>query len=248
MPEQHFYEQRDHTDNYLVPFFKKHIKNFQNLKVLEVGCAEAGLMDRLSELGFEVTGVEIDPERAKIANEKNKNLNVIVGDISDPKIVEQTGNEFDFIIMREVIEHVIDKETAFANLNKLLKEGGYLFVSFPPKYSPFAGHQQVGLSILKAVPYIHMLPKKIITLLAKLFKEHQNFPHHVKFNYSTGCSIRNFEKLYKKNGFSIVIKEFFLFRPIYKLRFGLPLIKIPNLPLIREILSFGCETLLRKNP
>lgn len=248
MPEQHFYEQRDHTNSYLIPFFKKHIENFDQLKVLEVGCAEAGLMDRLSELGFDVTGVEIDPERAKIANEKNTNLNVIVGDISDPKIIEQTGNEFDFIVMREVIEHVIDKKTTFKNLNKLLKTGGYLFVSFPPKYSPFAGHQQVGLSILKAVPYIHMLPQKFTAFLVKLFKEHPNFPHHVKYNYSTGCSISNFEKLYKKNGFSVVIKEFFLFRPIYKLRFGLPLIKFPNVPLLREVVSFGCETLLRKNP
>lgn len=246
MAEQHFYEQRDHTDNYLIPFFKKHISNFKKLKVLEVGCAEAGLMDRLSELDFDVTGVEIDPDRAKIATEKNNKLNVIVGDISDPKIIEKTGGYFDFIIMREVIEHVIDKEAAFKNLNLLLKPGGHLFISFPPKYSPFAGHQQVGLSILKAVPYIHMLPKSFITFLVKLFKEHPNFPHHVKYNYSTGCSISRFEKLFEKNGFSVIIEDFFLFRPVYKLRFGLPVVKLPNIPILREIISMGCETLLKK--
>ncbi len=246
MPEEKFYEQKDHTNNYLIPYFEKHISNFKDLKVLEVGCAEAGLMDRLSELGFEVTGIEIDPERAKIANEKNPNLKIIVGDISAQDTPQKIGEKFDLVIMREVIEHVPDKERAFKNLSELVKPEGYLYVSFPPKYSAFAGHQQVGLSPLKAIPWVHLLPKSILNPLVKLLKEHPNFVNHVKTDYGTGMAIGKFEKLFKKNGFEAVLEELFIFRPIYQLRFGLPVLKSPNIPALREVLAFGCETLLKK--
>jgi len=246
MPEEHFYEQQDHTTNYLIPYFKKYIKNFESLSVLEVGCAEAGLMDKLSELGFDVTGIELLESRALIAKEKNPNLKVIVGDISNPESPEIIGQKFDFIIMREVIEHIPDKETTFINLSKLIKPGGYLYMSFPPKYSAFAGHQQVGKSILSKTPWIHLLPKSVINILIKLFNEHPNFVNHVKMNYGTGMGIASFEKYCKKSGFETIIEELFVFRPIYKLRFGLPTVKALNIPIFREVFTFGCETLLKQ--
>jgi len=246
MPEEHFYEQQDHTTNYLIPYFKKHIKNFEGLTVLEVGCAEAGLMDKLSELGFDVTGIELLKSRADVAKEKNPNLNVIVGDISNPEAPDIIGRKFDFIIMREVIEHIPDKETTFKNLSKLIKQGGYLYMSFPPKYSAFAGHQQVGKTILSKTPWIHLLPKSIIEMLIQLVNESSNFAEHVKMNYGTGMGISKFEKYCNSNGFETLVEELFVFRPIYKLRFGLPTIKALNIPIFREAFTFGCETLLRK--
>ncbi len=246
MPEEHFYEQKEHTTNYLIPYFKKYIKNFENLNVLEIGCAEAGLMDKLSELGFDVTGIELLESRAKVAKEKNPNLNVIVGDISNPEAPEIIGRKFDFIIMREVIEHIPDKETTFINLSKLIKPGGYLYMSFPPKYSAFAGHQQVGKSILSKTPWIHLFPKSVIEMFIKLLHENPNFANHVKMNYGTGMAISRFEKFCRTNKFETIIEELFIFRPIYKLRFGLPMVKALNIPIFREAFTFGCETLLQK--
>jgi len=246
MPEEHFYEQKDHTTNYLIPYFKKRIKNFEKMSVLEVGCAEAGLMDKLSELGLDVSGIELEESRARIAKEKNPNLNVIVGDISNPDAPEVIGRKFDFIVMREVIEHIPDKETTFINLSRLIKPGGYLYISFPPKYSAFAGHQQVGKSFLSKMPWIHLLPKSIIEMFIQLLGEYPNFAEHVKMNYGTGMAISKFEKYCRANGFETIIEELFIFRPIYKLRFGLPTVKALNIPIIREAFTFGCETLLRK--
>ena len=246
MARKHFLEQIEYTKSYLLPYFKKHIPNFEKMKVLEVGCAEAGFLHVLHSMKIETVGVELSETRVKIANEENPELKVLVGDITEDKLVDQIGEQFDFVVMREVIEHIPDKESAFKNLNKLTKKDGYLFISFPPKYSGFAGHQQVGRTILRLTPYVHLLPKFMTKFLVKIFNEVPHFLDHIKTNYGTGITIRTFEKLNKKNDFKTYKKSFYLFRPIYKFRFGLPTIPFPNIPFIREFLAFGCEALLKK--
>lgn len=246
MAEKHFYEQKEFTSKYLLPYFQKSIKNFETKKVLEIGCAEGGLLEIMEANGNYAVGIELSAERAAIAKKKNSKLNVIVGDITDPKLPEKVNEKFDLIIIREVIEHVRNKTAAFDNLNALLNDSGYLFISFPPKRSPFAGHQQIGKSFLKAIPYLHALPKRLLKTLAKMFGEGDGYIDEIKMHFGTGCTIKEFEKQSKRVGFSSVKKEFFFFRPIYSLRLGLPTIKLPNIPLVREYISFGCECLLQK--
>lgn len=248
MAEKHFYEQKEFTRNYLLPYFQKNIPNFHKARVLEVGCAEGGLMEVLLELGMDAHGVEISSERVQIAKEKNPNLNILVGDITDPQLAEKLDGKFDVIIMREVIEHVRDKHAAFNNLEKLLNDRGFLFMSFPPRLSPFAGHQQIAKSYLKFIPYLHLLPKSLLKQIASSLGEKNNYADEIKLHYSTGITINDFEYHCAIRNFIPVKKEFFLFRPIYVLRFGLPKIKLPDIPVIRECISFGCETLLQKIP
>lgn len=246
MAKKQYHEQIEYTSSYLVPFLKSNIPDFLNLKVIEVGCAEAGFLKVLKDMGMDVFGIELDEGRAKMALEENPGIQVIVGDITDNKLIEKINDKFDLVVMREVIEHVPDKEKAFANLNKLTKDGGYMFISFPPKYSGFAGHQQVGRSFLKFTPYLHLLPRFISSFLAKIMKESPNFVDHIKFNFGTGITINLFEKLYTKYDFTPVKESFYLFRPIYKFRFGLPTIPSLNFPVLRELIVFGCETILKK--
>ncbi len=247
MAEKHFYEQKKYTQEYLLPYFQKYIPDFHNKKILEVGCAEGGLLEVMKELSVYAVGLEISAERAAVATEKDPALKVVVGDIMDPSLPAILNDKFDFIIMREVIEHIPDKEAAFNNLNSLLNSNGFLFMSFPPKHSPFAGHQQIGKSILKAVPYLHVLPKRFLKTIASVMKENTDYIEEIKLHFNTGCTIKEFERQSLKRNMFPVKKEFYLFRPIYAIRFGLPTIKLPNIPFLREYVSFGCETLLKKS-
>ena len=149
MAEKHFYEQKKYTKEYLVPYFQKHIPEFHKKKILEVGCAEGGLLEVLQEIGIDAAGLEISEERVEISKRINPNLKIMVGDITNPNLTSRGIGNFDVVIMREVIEHLPDKKTAMENISKLLNREGYLFISFPPKYSPFAGHQQIGRSFLR---------------------------------------------------------------------------------------------------
>jgi 2-polyprenyl-3-methyl-5-hydroxy-6-metoxy-1,4-benzoquinol methylase len=246
MPEKHFYEQKQYTKEYLLPYFQKFINDFHKKKILEVGCAEGGLLDTLQSIGIDVYGVELSQNRADLAKSKNESLKVLVGDITNPNLPELLKEKFDVIIMREVIEHVSAKNAAFNNLDKLLNDNGYLFISFPPKRSPFAGHQQIGKSILKIIPYLHLLPTFMLKSLAHFMGENHEYINEIKLHYRTGCTIKEFENQCAYRNLVSIKKDLYLFRPIYAQRFGFPVIKLPNIPLLREYISFGCEALLQK--
>lgn len=246
MPEKHFDEQLTYAKEFVIPLFKKLIPDFQNKKILEIGCAEGGLLDFLKKEGHEVKGIELNKKRVNIALKNNSELNILVGDISDENILKQINDTFDLIIMREVIEHIPNKESTFKNINSLLKPGGYFFATFPPKYSPFAGHQQVGRTILSKVPFIHLFPIKILKFIIEKADENPGYFEHLQEHYSTGMSIHGFKKFLLKYNFQIIKSDLYLFRPIYKQRYGLPVIKLPPIPGIREVTSFGCETLAQK--
>ncbi|MFA3781859.1 class I SAM-dependent methyltransferase [Melioribacteraceae bacterium 4301-Me] len=246
MPEKHYYEQKEYTEKYIIPFFERYLPQYKSFRVLEIGCAEGGLVEVMSKHCAEVIGLELSQTRIDIAKEKNPNLEIIQGDITDVNLTKKLQLQFDLLIMREVIEHVPDKHAAFNNLRKLLKNEGYLFISFPPKYSPFAGHQQIAHSFLKIIPYLHLFPSSLLKKISNVLNEKKDFVDEIKYNYHTGLSINYFEHLYSLYGFVPIVSELYLFRPIYKLRFGLPVIKLIDIPLIREAITFGCENLLQK--
>lgn len=247
MAEKHFLEQIKYTKEFIIPYLKEHISPLKNMNILEIGCAEAGLLSVFNELECKTTGIELSPYRAQFARDKNQNSKIIEGDITSEEIVPLINDKFDLIIMREVIEHLHRKENALANINKLLNKDGYLFISFPPRYSPFAGHQQIGRTKLSKIPYLHLLPKSLLNKLTKKMNEREDFVDEIKLNYSTGMAINRFEKLVTPFNYKIIKKDLYLFRPIYSQRYGVPIVKIPGIPVIKEAISFGYEILLKKS-
>ena len=248
MAERHFYEQRNHTLNYLLPYLETHIPDFYGKRVLEVGCAEGGFLDVLQKKKMVVMGVELLPHRVKIALDKNPNLKIVIGDITTPDIVKKLGMQFDVIVLRDVIEHIPDRQALFTNITRLLQPGGYVYVSFPPRFSPFAGHQQNFRSILRFIPFLHFLPAWGIRLLGKTFHENPRFTEEVILNYTIGLTISAFERYCQQFHFRPVVKGLFLIRPIYRTRFGVPIKRLPSIPVLREVFVMGCECLLQWYP
>ena len=79
-----------------------------------------------------------------------------------------------------------------------------------------------------------------------MFKERPELIENIILNFRHGLSIRAFTDYYKEYNFEPIVKEVFLTRPIYKTRFNISAMKIPNIPFLREFTAFGCEYLLRK--
>lgn len=246
MAEKHYFEQIDFSNFYLIPYLEKHIPNFYKCRILEVGCAEGGFVKAIHDKGILIKGVELEQDRVDTSKAKASELNIIQGDITDSKIADKLKDKYDLIVMRDVIEHIPDRDAAFKNLSYLLNDGGYLFITFPPRFSGFAGHQQNGKSAFRYIPYLQLLPNILIKFLGKVFGESDKLINHVIENYNIGLSIRKFKQLYKKYSFEIAKKDLFLFRPIYKLRFGINPVRVPEIPILKEFIIFGCECLLRK--
>ncbi len=246
MAEKHFFEQQEFTRSYLISFFREYIPDFDQLKILEVGCGEGGFLDILADLGMDAVGLELEASRVEIARQKNPHLNIQIGDITDKRVVKSLGETYDLIVMRDVIEHIPGRQASFANMYKLLRGMGYLYITFPPRFSGFAGHQQNGKTLLRFVPFLHLLPEFLLRFLQKSFHERPEVLLAVIQNYKIGLTIHSFDKIFRQEGFRLVKRDLYLSRPIYKIRFGVPALKIPNIPVLREFLAFGCECLLVK--
>ena len=218
---------------------------------LEIGCAEGGLLKFYQKKGAFCSGLELSDVRFKNALllDKEDSLNLFQADICKPETYTGKFKEkYDTIIIRDVIEHIDDKKTALMNIFQILKPGGKLFMSFPPKYCAYAGHQQTVPKLFGKIPYLHLLPNNLYKGYLKAIRCPKNKIKYLISTKKTRISINSMKKLVNSIGFNIVKEDNWLIRPAYSFRFGLPKIKNPLswLPILDEVLCNGMLYLLRK--
>jgi len=121
------------------------IKNIGHGKFLEVGVGSGDLLFDLAKRKYTGLGVDISEDAVKMAREKLKNINC---DIKVKKIdLFNLDENFDIVIILEVIEHIKDDEKALEKIYSLLNKNGYLIISAPAhmkewsvKIDEWAGH------------------------------------------------------------------------------------------------------------
>lgn len=244
-----FQEQYWYAENFLEDFLE--LRNSTSLNILEVGPAEAGLLKYFREQGHNCYGIEFSDVRfeSSLNLDDGKKLNLIKGDITKKETFEEFLNiEFDVIVLRDVIEHIPVKLAALNNMADLLKPGGRFFVSFPPKYSPYAGHQQVLTKRLCKLPYLHAFPNFVYSKYLSLFglsKESVDYYLSIKENR---LSIAQFAKLYSQAGLHSVKKESYFLRPCYEYRFNWRRKKnsLSSIKLFDEFMTLGSISWLSK--
>jgi 2-polyprenyl-3-methyl-5-hydroxy-6-metoxy-1,4-benzoquinol methylase len=103
------------------------IEREQPLEVLEVGTATGYLTSEMAQRGCKVTGVEQDPEMARVAGPHCHRM--VVGDI---EVMEFASlGRFDAIIFGDVLEHLRDPQAALRKAVGLLKPDGKILISVP---------------------------------------------------------------------------------------------------------------------
>ena len=244
--EQHWY-----GENFLLNYLGE--KSIVGKRVLEVGCAEAGLLKFFSSKGANCYGIELSNERFKNAillNEATNNqFNLFQANICYPETYKGLiKDKFDLIIIRDVIEHIPEKELALKNIYGLLKVGGKLFMSFPPKYCAYAGHQQTAPKILAKLPYLHLMPNTLYKYYLLIIGCNKNKIDYLIKTKSTRISIAEMKSITKKIGYKIKKESNWLIRPAYSFRFGIPKLKNPFsiVPLFNELFCNGILFLFRK--
>lgn len=89
-------------------------------KVLDLGAAHWVEKHLISQLGVPVVTLDIAPT--------SEARDMIKADACDAPFADKS---FDVIICRELIEHVIDADKLMQEIQRLLVDGGYLFISTP---------------------------------------------------------------------------------------------------------------------
>lgn len=149
------------------------------LRVLDVGCGDGTYSEMISDMGNEVYGIDIRPDRVERA--KQKGVKASVADLT--KGLPFKDEFFDLIYAAEVLEHIYDTEFFLQEAKRVLRKNGTLIVT---------------------VPNIACLPNRIRAILG-LYPKHVA---PARKHWSVGEHIRVFTKgtligLLERNGFKI---------------------------------------------
>lgn len=222
--ERYFNMQADNARSYVVPFVEAHTPILPGSRVLEIGCAEAGVLKAFIEKGAVAVGVELEESRLVLARafmqtELEKGLiHFVSKDIYLVDAETELKGKFDVIVLKDVIEHIHDQQKLISWMKGLLRPKGVIFFGFPPWQMPFGGHQQLmSNKLLSKLPYFHLLPMGIYKWILKLGKQDVAAFAEIK---DTGISIERFEKIVDRSGFKVVNKLHYLLNPIYTYKFG----------------------------
>jgi methionine biosynthesis protein MetW len=94
--------------------------------LLDVGCGNGRAMDLLKTLGWQVEGIDADPNAVQRA--RSRGLQVRQGSLEEQSYPDSS---FDVIIMSHVIEHVHDPLSLMKECYRILKPGGRLITVTP---------------------------------------------------------------------------------------------------------------------
>jgi len=180
---------------------KKWINKFvKKGNVLDIGSSGGQFLNRFDPIEWNRIGVEVDKNAAEYAKRKYDIL-VKVGNIVDLSF----DKKFDLVIIRGVIEHFIDPISILKKCSKLLKHGGYLFITATPAGDSFAFYVYREKWHLFTPPgHLHFFT---VNLLSKVLKKYGLYllDHHYQYQETPYANpVKDFKKL--KNDIKLLNK------------------------------------------
>ena len=148
---------------------KQVLKRHFDLKgkdVLDFGCGMGSTaLWMAKEMGARVDGFDLDPNHIAVAKELHRKHQIQGVRFELLNIIETPiDKQYDFIMLNDVIEHI--KEEWIPGIldiliNRNLKSGGTIFISYPPWEGPRASHLHRAIKI----PWVQFLPEKYVYTL-----------------------------------------------------------------------------------
>lgn len=221
------------------------------MKILEIGCGDGGNLVPFVRKGCYVTGIDLDETRIQQATAFMKEYNcpaeLFVADILTDN---RFDNDYDLILIHDVIEHIYNKDAFFIRIKELLKTDGTVYFGFPAWQMPFGGHQQICPGkFVSHLPFIHLLPTKGYRFLLSCLGEGKGTIEGMLEIKSCGITIERFKKLAKRYQFDIIEEQLYFINPHYETKFGLKPRKlypfISKIPFVRNFFSTSCFFLLK---
>jgi 2-polyprenyl-3-methyl-5-hydroxy-6-metoxy-1,4-benzoquinol methylase len=96
-------------------------------RFLDVGCGSGATVHVAATLGWDALGVELDPALVDIGR-RQLGANVRCGTLPDPTL---EGDRYDFVRLRDVIEHLPNPYDVLVDIRRLLAPGGAVLIATP---------------------------------------------------------------------------------------------------------------------
>ncbi len=214
---------------------------FKDKTVVDIGCGAAGKSLYYASCGAkEVIGVDILEKYREEAEGLAESLNLqdkfrfIAADATKLPFEESS---IDTIIMNDSMEHVDDPEAILLEAMRVLKEGGRLYINFPPYNHPFGAHLKDAIFI----PWVHLFFSEKVQIEAykHLVRDLPDGEDRIRFrisaredgteyfSYLNHMSCRRFNRIIKKLNLKPAYYHHEELRPCFK--------AVRNLPICREM-------------
>lgn len=117
------------TREYVLKLIEKHYKGKEPIEVLDLGSGPGELIEEIQKGydGFQITGIDYSEKMLSISRTRNPKVCHICMDASDLKSVD---NVVDLIICTHSFPYYRDQSRVIADMSKILKDGGRIFMVF----------------------------------------------------------------------------------------------------------------------
>jgi 2-polyprenyl-3-methyl-5-hydroxy-6-metoxy-1,4-benzoquinol methylase len=134
------------------------LRELAPLRLLEIGCAEGGFLERAAALGHRPTGLDFTARA--VASARARGLDARVGDVAALREGLEMGERFEAVAMFQIVEHLCDPGAVFSELARMVAPGALLLVGCPSdlRYTRRLSHpDRVGSSDFWDWPPQHTL-------------------------------------------------------------------------------------------
>lgn len=195
--------------------------------VIEIGCAEGGVVAAFVErgttvaAGTDIAGRLLTDISIPIAQRLGLVVTYSEHDVIGEEPLPEWRGTFDVVLLRDVIEHLDDTTTALRNIAKLLKPGGVVLLTFPPYTSAFGGHQQLLGTFLGSLPWVHMLPKAWFNGIVRrgdpLNADEVRRLHRIRLSADAVMQAATVA------GLVVIDRRYFMLRPVFRWKYQKPI-------------------------
>lgn len=108
--------------------FMQKFTDFNGHRVLDVGCGGGVLSEAMAKQGAIVTGLDVESQAIATAEAHAAEHQLQINYVCQP-IEEYEADVYDLVTCMEMLEHVSEPQLVIDHCARLLKPGGYLFLS-----------------------------------------------------------------------------------------------------------------------
>ena len=247
----YFEYQRVVCRDVVIPWLQQHVA-LDGLQVGDFGAHHGGMVDALRESGVVGGAVGLELSEEVVASSPLVQDGRFCLEVADLLDLDRKRFAFDLVLLHDVLEHIPDFGGALGAIRRSLAPTGHVFISFPPYYSAFGGHQQYARGHARWAPFIHLLPAGMFFRIARPGEQEYMTAEGAQEDMvsvrRTRLTLGDAEHAFARTGFEVVARELFVVRPEYTVRYGLRARSagaLGRIPGVREVTVNGAFYLLR---
>ncbi len=111
--------------------------------ILDLGCGPGWYTVALERAGANVVGLDLGKQDVAEASQRD-----VVALVGDGMQLPFASGTFDGVFCSNLLEHVPDPGRVTAEISRVLKPGGWGWISWTPWFSPWGGHEIVPFHLL----------------------------------------------------------------------------------------------------